>query len=82
MTTTTTTRETIDGKARRLLARGCVMVVSCDETHTYAHVRGDTGIYDVNFHGRTWSCTCPAYGPTCSHIYAVRLVTTTQKEAQ
>lgn len=76
----TTTTETVDGKARRLLARGAVMVVSCADTHASAHVRGDHGIRDVNFVHGGWSCTCPAFGD-CSHI-AVRLCTTQRPVAE
>lgn len=69
--------ETVDGKARRLLARGCVFVVSCNHEHVAAHVLGDSGIYDVEYGPEGWHCTCANRGRNCSHVYAVRLVTTT-----
>ncbi len=74
--TATLTRETVDQKAQRLLATGCVTVVFASVVRTVAHVRGDSGIRDVEWNrDGGWSCTCPNYGD-CSHRRAVRLVTT------
>lgn len=71
-----TAAETVDGKARRILAMGWVTIISCDDQHARALVRGEHGDYEATFDHGGWSCTCPAFGPVCSHIYAVRLVTT------
>ncbi len=68
-------RQTVTDKASRLLADGAVHVHSADENHVSARVRGDSGIHDVNWQHGAWSCTCPACGPRCSHIAAVRQVT-------
>jgi uncharacterized Zn finger protein len=62
-------------KARQLVANGAVQVLTADENHVAARVRGRHGIFDVNRLGGRWSCTCPALGP-CSHALAVRSVTT------
>jgi uncharacterized Zn finger protein len=73
------TGETVDGKARRLLALGAVTVVMASVDRTVAHVRGDSGVYDVEWdRDRGWSCTCPNFGD-CSHRRAVRLCTTAAK---
>jgi uncharacterized Zn finger protein len=61
-------------KARALLADGHVQILSADESHVAARVRGSTGIYDTAWYFGQWTCTCAAYG-RCSHELAVELVT-------
>ena len=75
MTPTMVSTENAVRKAARLLADGSVYVIVTDAAHTAARVRGDHGIYDVNWIHGGWACTCAAFGE-CSHIAAVRLVTT------
>ena len=59
-------------KARTLLADGHVQILSADEDHVAARVRGEHGIYDTAWY--FGSCTCAAYG-RCSHELAVEQVT-------
>jgi len=68
-------QESKTSKARRLLTSGRVCVVSVDELLVKAFVEGDSGTYTVVCRWDRWECTCPAYGPVCSHIEAVRTVT-------
>lgn len=72
-------RETKGSKARRLLAHGQVTVVAVDELLVKAFVEGDSGRYQVVCRWDQWECTCPAFGPVCSHVEAVRLVTRKRK---
>jgi len=67
-------REDADTKARRLVAADQVQVLFADEHRIVARVRGDHGIYDLEWDRGDWSCTCAARG-ACSHIEAVHLVT-------
>lgn len=67
---------TIESKARRLLTEGQVFVKWSTPDQVCAVVRGDHGVHDVHLHGARWHCSCPAYRPDCSHVIAVRLVTT------
>jgi hypothetical protein len=70
------TRETVDAKARRLLAEGRVLIVRVRLDFVIAIVQGDSDSYDVRHDPSGWSCSCPVRRPECSHIAAVRLVTT------
>ena len=70
-------KETAETKARRLLAEGRVRVLWSTDLAVTAHVRGDSGVYDVawtRLPGR-WSCTCACYGQSCSHVAAVKAIT-------
>ena len=67
--------ETLDDKAARLLTSGCVLVIAAIEDRIVARVRGDSGVYDVEWRHGTWTCTCPFHGD-CAHRRAVRQVTT------
>ena len=55
--------------ANRLLARGCVSIVSARRGRLHATV-GDAGVWTVRLSRGRWSCDCPASG-TCRHIQAV-----------
>ncbi len=68
--------ESVDAKARRLLSTDCVQILYADESTVAARVRGDTGVYDVQWERGDWSCTCANLG-ACSHWLAVKLVTLT-----
>ncbi len=69
--------ETAHTKARRLLAEGRVRIKWASDQLTVAAVRGDSSIYDVRWTRlQGWSCSCACFGRGCSHIAAVRAVTT------
>jgi hypothetical protein len=65
--------ESVDGKARRLLATGRVHVPDI----VRVVIDGDTGRRTVELHGSQWQCSCEAfeYRHTCSHVDAVALLT-------
>jgi hypothetical protein len=44
---------------------------------------GDSGVHAVDLHNGRWSCSCAAYAVRrdCSHLAAVMLVTTPEREA-
>lgn len=70
-------RESVPAKATRLLASRRVHLIAADNDHVRAVVLGDTGLpRQVTRDPDGWACSCPAYGPRCSHIAAVRRVTT------
>jgi hypothetical protein len=50
------TPESVDGKARRLLAVGAVTIVECDDGSALAYVRGDSANYTVTYEHGSWSC--------------------------
>jgi uncharacterized Zn finger protein len=72
-------RESANLKARRYLAEGRLRVREADEEGGIVHAecRGDSGaIYVVGYDSdRRWSCTCPTFGPRCSHVRALQLIT-------
>ena len=70
------TAESVTAKAGRLLASGAVTVIRVDDDLVDARVRGDSGTYIVRRDPAGWWCSCPVRRPECSHIAAVRLVTT------
>ncbi len=74
-------RETADEKAGRLLVTGRVEVRLVTSEGISAHVRGDHGDYSVGRHAGGWYCTCPCPWPRCSHLLAVKLVTTVTRVA-
>jgi len=69
--------ETIQGKAVRLIASGCLWIERIDpDLGITALVRGDSGVrWVVTYEAGAWSCTCPAFVRRCSHVRAVALVT-------
>ena len=69
------TPESVTAKAARLLTEGRVLVVRVDGELADAAVYGDAGTYHVSHDPAGWRCTCPARG-RCSHVAALRLVTT------
>ena len=61
--------------ALRLLLEGRVRVRLVHRGRAWAEVRGDSGkVHTVAFTKRQWSCSCQAYGKSCSHLRAVWLV--------
>jgi hypothetical protein len=67
-------RENAQGKARRYVAEGRMIVRSVTAETARAECRGDGAIYTLGFDNGRWFCTCPALG-RCSHQYALGLVT-------
>ncbi len=74
------TRQTIEEKAAHFLIDHRVFVRWATPEHVCAVVRGQSGIYDVDLHGGRWSCSC-ASRRDCSHLRAVQLVTTPERQA-
>ena len=72
-------RENADVKARRLLVEARLRIIDADEEGGIVHAecRGDSGaIYHVGYDGeRRWHCSCPSFGPRCSHVRSLQLVT-------
>ena len=69
-------RENVTTKAHRLLSTDAVQVRWATDQIINASVRGDSGIHDVRWsHLQGWTCSCPGYGPKCSHIQATRSIT-------
>jgi uncharacterized Zn finger protein len=69
------TAEFVTGKAARYLTEGRVTIVRVSLDLILAIVQGSDS-YDVRRDRSGWSCSCPVRRPECSHIAAVRLVTT------
>ena len=67
-------RENAQGKARRYVSEGRLIVRSVTAESAQAECRGDGAIYELGFTDGRWFCTCPALG-RCSHEYALGLVT-------
>ncbi len=71
-------RENADVKARRLLVEARLRILEADEDAgiVAAECRGDSGaMYRVGYDGaRGWRCSCPTFGPRCSHVRALQLV--------
>ena len=67
-------RESLDAKARRLLAGGRLKVVEASPGgRVRASVVGDHGGYAVaRDEEGLWSCDCPARVAWCSHVLARR----------
>lgn len=67
----------VERKARTLLAGCRVHITWATDTITAATVRGDTGSWSIRWDRKEgWRCSCPHPGSRCSHVMAVRLVTT------
>lgn len=81
-------RKTADSKARRLLIEGRLDVTRHDVAGDHAGLivatcRGDSGtVYQLGYdpHQRQWRCTCQELRGNCSHLHALKLVTTTPTE--
>jgi hypothetical protein len=73
-------RETLEGKAVRLLAEGrlCVLFVCAERIE--AHVRGSESEYSTGYRRGGWWCSCeaPRSGRRCPHLAALQLVTVRQ----
>ena len=68
--------ETVEAKARRLLADGRCQVRWATDEIVVAAVLGATALYEVRWSRLAgWSCSCPEFRGRCSHIEAVRVVT-------
>jgi hypothetical protein len=70
-------RENADLKARRYLVEARVRILEAHEDNRYltAEVRGDSGrSYVTGYDAGSWTCSCPAVGPRCSHVRAVQLI--------
>ena len=52
------TREAAEDRARALLASGPVQILSADQDHVAARVRGRHGVYYVAWYFGQWTCTC------------------------
>jgi hypothetical protein len=55
---TDVTREAAEDRALALLASGLVQILSADQGHVAARVRGRHGVYDVAWYFGQWTCTC------------------------
>jgi hypothetical protein len=68
-------RETIEGKAGRLLLAGRVRVLEVTPGRALVQVDGDTGRWTVAYRRGRWSCPCPTPAwRRCSHLAAAELV--------
>jgi uncharacterized Zn finger protein len=67
-------RENAEGKGRRYLCEGRLLVRSVGPQGIRAIARGNGDIYRVGYQRGGWDCTCPAVG-RCSHLVALQLVT-------
>lgn len=73
-------RETTAAKGRRYLSAGALTVTRVDGDIADAVLEGDTGTYELGHDPACgWHCTCPARG-RCSHVAALKLVTTRSRE--
>ena len=68
-------RESAYDKGSRLLAEGRVIVLEAGKYGIAAHVRGEGHLYVTRYGFGSWSCTCQALRPTCSHIAALKRIT-------
>jgi len=73
-------RETVDQKAERLLAEGCVEIHDTQPLYTFGHVQGDHDTYLVLVYtSDLWWCSCmwgqihAMTGSPCAHARALRL---------
>ena len=71
-------RESVAAKGRRLLVEGRMFVVAAGSQGLKARIRGDSGMYDLEFLHGVWRCSCDhkAVSTPCSHIVAGRLIYT------
>lgn len=67
-------RESAYAKASRLLAEGRVIVTELAQRGITATVRGEGHVYVTTCHFRVWECTCENPRPTCSHIAALKRI--------
>ncbi len=76
-------RETIEQKTVRYLAEGRVTVKAVTPAGVEAQVQGSSPApYTTRLQGGRWSCSCPAWRNRCTHITAVRLVTSDPEQKQ
>jgi hypothetical protein len=70
------TRESVAAKAARYLQEGRLIVTSVNGDRVTAWCRGDGEVYELGHDlARGWYCGCVAR-TDCSHLTALRLVTT------
>jgi uncharacterized Zn finger protein len=75
------TRETVEGKARRYLCEGRLVVLGVDGNSVTATCRGQGEIYQLGHDlERGWWCTCAARR-TCAHLIALMSVTIRRRPA-
>jgi uncharacterized Zn finger protein len=70
-------REDARTKASRYLVEARVRILTASEDGGYvsAEVRSDHSVvYVVAFTEGAWTCTCPAFNPSCAHVLAVQRV--------
>jgi hypothetical protein len=68
-------RESVEGKAARLLAAGRVHVLAVSPGHSLVEVVGDSGTWRLAYRRGRWVCPCPAPAwRRCSHLAAVELI--------
>lgn len=76
------TRETTAAKARRLLGEGALTITYVSGDVVNAVCTGDSAVYELGHDpARGWWCQCPARPGRCSHVEALRLVTTLRRRA-
>jgi len=73
------TAETIEEKALRLLIDERVAIKLAMPGHYVGVVQGDHGIHSVDLTRGSWTCSCAAR-KDCSHLLAVRKVTTPERK--
>lgn len=74
-------RENATTKAHRYLTEGRLIVTTVVGNQATATCRGDGAIYQLEVHGDTATCTCPAKG-RCAHLIALGHVTATNRTPQ
>lgn len=72
-------RENAAMKARRYLTEGRLVIIEVREDRISAFCRGDGAVWAVGYSPRGWECDCPALSSNCSHLLALRLVTTANR---
>jgi hypothetical protein len=71
---------TLAQKAAAILTGNRLMITRLDAVQIEAVCTGSTGTrYELGLDPAGWHCSCPAFGPGCSHLEALRLVTITRR---
>jgi uncharacterized Zn finger protein len=75
------TRETVRDKGLRYLAEGRLVIQVVKGDLIQAWCRGGGEVYPLGWNlRRGWWCDCPARGP-CAHLFALQLVTVTDRRS-
>jgi hypothetical protein len=61
-------RKNAQGKARRYVAEGRLVIRSVTAEGAQAECRGDGAIYRVGFSDGRWPCDCPALGGAATNM--------------